>query len=121
MQDEQAKPVKFINPINGEPVDEIIKEREAKARGYFDMQFLLKYLEDDNEFVKYFIIDGKKIIVDIEKPYLQYKKPTQINHERVLNTDEFTGGEAKKNSPHIPYVPPADQCCGIDTCEACGS
>lgn len=72
------------NPITGGPVDEIITEKEARRRKYFELEFLLRYLEDDNEFVKYFIVDGKKIIVDLEKPYLQYKKPTQINHERVI-------------------------------------
>lgn len=81
----REKKEQLINPMTGKPVDEIITEKEAKKRGYFDYQFLLKYLEDDNEFVKFFMYDGKEIIVDLEKPYLQYKKPTQINHERVLN------------------------------------
>jgi hypothetical protein len=73
----------FINPITGEPVDETISEREARNRGYFDLQFLLRHLEDDNEFVKYFVIDGKKVLVHLEKPYLHYKKVTQINQDRL--------------------------------------
>jgi len=76
------------NPITGTPVDEVITEKEARKRGYFDLQFRLRHLEDDNEFVNYFIVEGKKIIVELERPYLNYKKKTQINHERVLGTDQ---------------------------------
>lgn len=104
------------NPINGAVVDEIIKEKEARQRGYFDLQFLLRYLEDDNEFVKYFIIDGKKIVVDLEKPYLQYKKPTQINHDRVIPEAKSETQEDK-----LPTVP--TDCCSVDPgeCLSCGS
>lgn len=85
---ENKKEERLINPITGESVDESISEREAKSRGYFDFQFILKYLEDENEFVKFFIVDGKRILVHIEKPHLQYKKKPQINHERVLQIQE---------------------------------
>lgn len=84
---EEAKKIEeqvLRNPITGLPVDEIINEKEARKRGYFDLEFRLRYLEDDNEFVNYFVVEGKKIVVDLEKPYLQYKKKTQINHKRVL-------------------------------------
>lgn len=97
----------MINPIDGKPVDEIIKEKEARKRGYFEMEFMLKYLEDDNEFVKFFIIDGKKVVVDIEKPYLQYKKPTDINQERVHQD--------------LDVIPVSANACAIDDpgCESC--
>lgn len=79
----------FVNPLTGlKNIDEVITEKEAKKRGYFELQHLLRYLEDDNEFVKYFIIEGKHILVDLEKPYLQYKKHTQINHERIIQTPQ---------------------------------
>lgn len=98
---------RLINPIDGKPVDEIIKEKEARRRGYFDMEFMLRHLEDDNEFVKFFIVDGKKIVVDLEKPYLQYKHSTQINHERVHKEEELAP---------LPVV-----ACSIDDpgCESC--
>lgn len=104
------------NPINNEVVDEIIKEKEARQRGYFEYQFMLRHLEDDNEFVKYFIIDGKKIVVDLEKPYLQYKKATQINHERVIPQTE------KKTQENQLSAVPVD-CCSVDPgeCLSCGS
>lgn len=79
----------FKNRITGGTVDEVITEKEARKRGYFDLQFLLRYLEDDNEFLKYFIVDGKKVIVNLEKPYLNYKKPTDINHDRVIEASEL--------------------------------
>lgn len=74
----------LINPITGEKVDERMKEREARAKGYLDFEFMCKYLEDENESVKYFIIDGKKLIVHMNNPITQYKKPTQINHVRIF-------------------------------------
>lgn len=73
------------NPITGLPVDEVITEKEARSRGYFELEFLLRNLEDDNEFIKFFIVKDKHIIVQLEKPYLNYKKKTQINHNRVLS------------------------------------
>ena len=105
-----AEKVKYINPINGEEVDEIIKEKEARERGYFDFQFLLKYLEDENEFVKYFIISGKKIVVDIAKPMLEYKKKTIMDYERVLQT------ATKETTNIISAIPPA-VACSIDNPE----
>jgi len=108
--------VKLINPITGLPVDEIITEDEATKRGYFEYEFLLRYLEDDNEFIKYFVVDGKKIVVDLKKPYLQYRKPTQINHERVHNTEPEIIVVARP-------VELAVQACSIDNpdCESCGA
>ena len=107
------QPIILINPINGEPVDEVIKQKEAETRGYMDLQFILRHLEDENEFVMFFIVNGKKILVDISRPKFEYKKPTHINHERVLEVT-FTGGEAKRSS---------GTGCGIHdpVCEACGS
>ena len=105
---------KFINPITGTYVDEFIKEDEAKRRGYFDFQFMLKYLEDENEFVKYFIVNGKKILVDMLKPNLQYKKPLNLSYERILQ-------EIKKEKEEvvIPLIP-ADIACSLDD-DACMS
>lgn len=107
------KPVVLINPLNGEPVDEIIKQEEAEARGYMDLQFMMKYLEDENEYVRYFVINGKKIIVDIARPIYEYKKPIHINHERVLANVAFDGGAIKKMEPI--------KGCGLHEpiCEAC--
>ncbi len=76
--------IQLKNPITGSPVDEVITEKESRKRGFNDLQFRLKYLEDDNEFIEYYIVDGRRIIVEREKPYLNYKKKTEINHERVL-------------------------------------
>lgn len=105
---------RFINPITGEEVDEIIKESEAKLRGYLDFQFMLRYLEDENEFVKYFIVNGKKIIVDIQKPTLQYKKPVSIDHERVLRT------EPRENTvPSIGTIGVVATTCNIDDQSSC--
>lgn len=75
----------LVNPIDGSLVDEIIKESEAKKRGYLEPEHYFRYLEDENEFVKLFIVNGKKIIVDMARPQLQYKKPILINQERVLD------------------------------------
>lgn len=107
-------PVVFINPINGEKVDEVIKQKEAEARGYMDLQFMLKHLEDENEFVMYFIVAGKKILVDIARPKFEYKKPTHINHERVLGEVTFDGGATKQ-------MEPVSRGCGLHepVCEAC--
>jgi hypothetical protein len=93
------------NPITNELVDEVIKEKEAKERGYFDLQFLLRNLEDENEFVKFFIVKGKKIIVDMDRPHLQYRKPVLIDHERVLQ--EIT---AKEKATNISNLPVASTC-----------
>lgn len=77
------------SPITGAKVHEVISEKEGRKRGYFDFQFILRYLEDDNEFIKEFKLqDGTRILVQLEKPYLHYKKPTQINHERVLADEQ---------------------------------
>lgn len=117
MQEEVKEvPVRLINPITGEQVDEVIKEDEARKRGYLDFNFLLRHLEDENEFIKYFIVDGKKIIVDIARPNLQYKKPVSINHERVHQIEE------KKETAVVPIIP-APATCNIDDgeCVACGS
>jgi len=79
----ETQPEILVNPITGLRVDEVIKEKEAKERGYLTLEFILKYLEDDNEFVKYFVIDGKRVIVSLDKPHTHYKKATQINHKRI--------------------------------------
>lgn len=102
------------NPITNEVVDEIIKEKEAKERGYFDLQFLLRNLEDENEFVKFFIVNKKKIIVDMDRPHLQYRKPVLVNHERVLQETAQT-----TEAPNLPRVSTANAC-SIDD-EGCTS
>jgi hypothetical protein len=105
--------VQLKNPIGGGPVDEVIGEKEARKRGYFDLQFILRHLEDDNEFVKFFVVEGKKIIVQLEKPYLQYKKSTQINHERILSSPVQTSVIQAITAPS----------CSMDDegCVSCGS
>lgn len=106
---------KLKNPITGEVVDEIIKQKEAIERGYFDYQFILKYLEDENEFVKYFIVEGKKIVVDIAKPTLEYKKKTKMDYERVLQDNK-----QEKKEDNIPVVPTPIACDTSDeTCLSC--
>jgi len=106
----------LINPITGEPADEIIKEREARQRGYLDFEFMLRYLEDESEFVKYFIIDGKKIVVDLDRPNLQYRKPLSINHERVLQTSPK---ESPNNNVSSTTAPTCDISSKDDTCLSC--
>ncbi len=102
MQSEQLK-----NPITGESVDEIIKQSEGEKRGYLELEFIMRYLEDENEFCKFFIIEGKKVIVDMNKPMTQYKKKPVINYERVYET------EAKTPTTVVPAIPtPAT--CSID-------
>jgi len=111
---EEATTISLKNPITGNPVDEVISEKEGRKRGYFELEFILKHLEDDNEFVKYFIVAGKSIIVQLEKPYLNYKKPTQVNHERVLNGLDIV--QLK------PVETVAAASCNMDEgCVSCGS
>ena len=117
MQEEVKEvPVKLVNPITGEGVDEVIKEDEARKRGYLDFNFLLRHLEDENEFIKYFIVNGKKIIVDIARPNLQYKKPVSINHERIHEIE-------KRKEADIVSTIPTPATCSIDDaeCISCGS
>ncbi len=111
---EKVEDQKFKNPITGEYVDETIKEKEAVERGYFDFEFQLRYLEDENEYVKYFIINGKKIIVDMAKPHLQYKHKSKLNYERILSD---TVGTAV---PAIPNTTSTAVACSMDEgCESC--
>jgi hypothetical protein len=111
MQAEQLK-----NPITGENVDEVVKEKEARQKGYLDLEFMMKYLEDENEFCKFFIVEGKKLVVDMDKPMTQYKKKTQLDYERVL--------QAKKEEKidNIPAIPTTSSCSIDDKeCISCGS
>lgn len=78
----------LINPIDGLAVDEIVKQREAKERGYLEPEFYLKYLEDENEFVKLFVVKGKRILMDVEKPQFQYNKPLMLDRERIHTKEE---------------------------------
>lgn len=97
---EDLKPEVLINPIDGLPVDEVVKQREAKERGYLEPEFYFRYLEDENEFVKLFIINGKRIIVDMEKPTTQYKKNVLLNQERVLQEPTQAKAESCNISEH---------------------
>ena len=108
----------FKNPITGEVADESISEKEAKQRGYFTFEFLLRHLEDENEFVKIFIVNGKKIVVNIDRPNLQYRKPVLINHERVLQEEE----KAVRETPQMGNIPgvPVPAVCDLDD-EGCVS
>lgn len=119
---EVEKGEQLINPFTSKPCSESITEKEAKERGYEDLQFILRHLENDNEFFQWFIIDNKDIIVKRSRPYLNYKKPTQINHERLF--DEGVKAEAKtKQTPIIPDLVATDACNldSEDGCIACGS
>lgn len=104
-------------PISGLKADEQINEKEAKIRKYLDLQFMMKYLEDENESVKIFLIDTKRIIVHMTNPILQYKKKPIPANER-LQTLEFQ--KEVNNSPVVP-TPVA---CSLDDssdCLVCGS
>lgn len=116
MSKEQKEQI--INPIDGSPADERIEEVEAKKRGYLELAFILTYLEDENENVKVFDINGKKVVVHLKNPFTQYKKKTQINHERLLQED------TKKEEVNIIPAVVNNPTCNIDdpdSCESCGS
>ena len=95
----------YINPITGKPVDKYLKEKDAKEQGYFDFQFMLRYLEDENEFVKFYIVDGVSVLVDMDKPNLQYKKKSNLNYERTLQATE-----QKKEAGIVPDLVSAPSC-----------
>ena len=109
----------YVNPITGKKdIEQVFKESEAKEKGYLDLEFLMKYLEDENEFSKYLIVDGKKILIDMKNPMTQYKKKTIMDYERVLQTTE-----EKKQDSKSPTVL-SNAFCNLDTvndCIACGS
>lgn len=111
---EQPEVVKYTNAITGEhDIDILLTEHEAKEKGYMDLEFILKYLEDENEYSMYFLHEGKKIKVDLKNPKTQYKKPTKVNHDRVLGGVTFTGGEEKKT------IQPGRCDIHDELCEAC--
>lgn len=107
-----AEKLKLINPITGKEVDEIIKEKEARDRGYFDFQFMLKYLEDENEFVKYFKIKGREIVVDMAKPMLEYKKKLNLDYERIL---QIATQETRNNITSLSIA----STCSVDSPAEC--
>ena len=115
MEQEEVKQ-SLINPITHEKVDEAITEAEAKKRGYLELEFMMRYLEDENEFTKYYIVEGKKIIVHMAKPMLQYKKKSAIDYERVLQEIKV---EEKTNPSPIPVAPTCN--IGDEDCVSCGS
>lgn len=102
----------LVNPITHLPVDEVIKENEARKRGMLDLEFILKYLEDENEYIKYFVVDGKRIVVDIEKPTIHYKRPTLINHDRVHGDFENGVAEPAKACAIHEESGPCESCSG---------
>lgn len=109
----------YVNPITGvKDIDEVLKETEAKAKGYLEFDFLMKYLEDESEFVKYFIIDNKKIIVDMKNPTTQYKKKTILDYERVLQTNQEKDKKAQDNISNPLDSSPS---CDVDSssCVSC--
>lgn len=111
----QGQKEQFINPITGKPVDKYLKEKEAREQGYFDFQFMLRHLEDENEFVKYYIVNGESIIVDMDRPNLQYKKPSNLNYDRILQENK----QVQKES-NVSVVSSTDVC-NIDdkSCISC--
>ena len=114
----QEEKVFYVNPITGEKdIEEVLKESEAKEKGYLDLEFLLKYLEDENEFSKYLIIDGKKILIDMKNPMTQYKKKTIMDYERVLQTNQ-----EKQQTKELSVIPTPLVCSMDDeNCLHCGS
>jgi len=110
-----------INPFTGKICSESITEKEARERGYEDLQFILRYLEDDNEYYQWFKIEGVDVIVKRSRPTFNYKKPTQINHERLFNEGVKTE-EKKKQAPVIsPLVSNTTCNIGDEECLSCGS
>ena len=105
----------IINPITGKPAHKYLTEKQAKELGYFDFQFMLKHLEDENEFVKFFKINGEDVIVDIDKPNLQYKKKLILDYERVLQTTEH------KKEDNLSSAVGTVAACSIDdeSCVSC--
>jgi hypothetical protein len=73
---ENPEQVRLVNPI-----DEVLTEKEGKERGYLEFTFINNYLEDENETIKLFIVNGKRIVVQSLRP--KYGRPPQINYERV--------------------------------------
>ncbi len=110
---EVPKEERLVNPITGEQVDESISELEAKKAGYLELEFLMKHLEDENEYVKFLIIDKKKVIVHMRNPMTQYKKKTNIDYERVLQ-EVKNKEEVEKLSPVL-----ANSTCSLDDKEGC--
>lgn len=92
----------LINPITQKKVDEVITEKEANLRGYRTLEFRFKHLEDENENFEHYIIEGKEVIVKLNKPHLNYKKPVAINHERVLDDNNT---KKVDNSCVVSYTP----------------
>lgn len=115
-----VQPEQFINPFTGKSCNESITEKEAKERGFDDLQFILRYLEDENETFQWYKVDGKDIIVKRQRPHLNYKKPTQLNHERI-----FEGVEEKKEEKQVTIIPDlvSNNACNLDSedCISCGS
>lgn len=103
----------LVNPITGQKVDESISEEEAKSRGYLDLEFILAHLEDENEYVKYFVINGKKVIVHLRNPMTKYKKKPLINHERVLQTTT-----TEKKTSNVSSVS-GNVTCSLDDKDGC--
>jgi len=118
---EEIKEEKLINPFTGKSCHESITEKEAKERGFNDLQFILRYLEDENETFQWYKIDGKDIIVKRGRPHLNYKKPTQINHERLFDA----GVKTEEKTEQTPIIPDlvSDNACNLDSeeCISCGS
>lgn len=109
MVEKIEQPKTFVNPITGKPVDESITEKEGVERGYLDFQFMLRHLEDENEFVKYFVIEGKRIIVNMSKPHLQYKNKSNLDYERLFKDVEPIESVSK----------PSSSCTLDEGCESC--
>jgi hypothetical protein len=110
---EVPKEERLINPISGEPVDESISELEAKKKGYLELEFLMKHLEDENEYVKFLLVDNRKVIVHMRNPMTQYKKKTNIDYSRVLQ-------EVKEKEKVDKLSPvPVNSTCSIDNKEEC--
>lgn len=111
----------LLNPFTGKICSESITEKEAKERGYEDLQFILRYLEDDNEYYQWFKIEGVDVIVKRSRPTFNYKKPTQINHERLFNE----GGQEEGKKVETPIISNlvATNTCSLDSedCISCGS
>lgn len=114
----ENKDVTFVNPITGKPVDELITEAEAVMRGYLTFEFMMRHLEDENESVKYFVVDDKKILVTLAKPMTHYKEKPTLNHARIFG-ETSSYGSTDSVRPVLSSTPSPTVCVMDEGCVSC--